>query len=55
MLQEIKDSGITTKQYVEKVKKVLLLIALPIFAFIAISISSLRFRTADSQHEEMWE
>lgn len=36
-------------------KKLIFFIALPIAAFIAISVSSLRFRIADSQYDEMWE
>ena len=36
-------------------KKIILFIALPVIAFVAISVSSLRFRTADSQYREMWE
>jgi len=36
-------------------KKIIFFILLPVVAFVAISISSLRFRTADSQYKEMWE
>jgi hypothetical protein len=36
-------------------KKLIFFIALPIVAFIAISVSSLRFRITDNQYHEMWE